>query len=160
MDLLRHIFESLGFSHVVTFIASGNVIFETGAGDIRMLEKKIERKLQSALGHHVSVFIRSPAELRDIAAFEPFAVSQMQGGAGVNIIFLGKALDERTRQSVLALHGATDEFQVHGREIYWLRRRKPGKALFSTVPLEKTISEPFTIRGADTVRKLVAKYLS
>ena len=29
MDFLRQLFESLGFSNVETFIASGNIVFET-----------------------------------------------------------------------------------------------------------------------------------
>jgi hypothetical protein len=45
-----------------------------------------------------------------------------------------------------------------GREIYWLRRRKSGTSLFSTVPLETVLTEPFTIRSMNTIRKLVAKF--
>ena len=40
MDALRRLFESLGFSNVETFIASGNVLFETNLNSD--LEKKIE----------------------------------------------------------------------------------------------------------------------
>jgi uncharacterized protein (DUF1697 family) len=38
MDILRQQFEALGFSNVETFIASGNVIFETMAKNGRTLE--------------------------------------------------------------------------------------------------------------------------
>jgi hypothetical protein len=58
----------------------------------------------------------------------------------------------------MALATETDGFRVHGREIYWWRRKNPGTAVFSTVPLEKALSEPFTIRSANTIRKLVAKW--
>ena len=44
MDALRHIFESLGFTSVETFIASGNVIFEAGQQDPAALEKAIETR--------------------------------------------------------------------------------------------------------------------
>ncbi len=43
MDFLRQVFESLGFSRVETFIASGNVVFDTGARNPKMLERKIEK---------------------------------------------------------------------------------------------------------------------
>ena len=46
MDVLRQLFESLGFANVETFIASGNVIFESKAGNVKALEKKIETCLQ------------------------------------------------------------------------------------------------------------------
>jgi hypothetical protein len=58
----------------------------------------------------------------------------------------------------MALKTETDGFRVHGREIYWWRRKKPGTSLFSTVPLAKVLPEPFTIRSNSTIRKLVAKW--
>ena len=42
MDRLRRIFEDLGFQDVRTVIASGNVLFETGAADQRALEERVE----------------------------------------------------------------------------------------------------------------------
>jgi uncharacterized protein (DUF1697 family) len=62
MNVLRRAFESLGFSGIATFLGSGNVVFETRATDIGTLEKKIERRLERALGYNVPVFIRTPAE--------------------------------------------------------------------------------------------------
>jgi uncharacterized protein (DUF1697 family) len=53
MESLRQVFESLGFSKVTTFIASGNVVFETTTKNIKSLEKKIEKRLQEALGYEV-----------------------------------------------------------------------------------------------------------
>ena len=38
MSVLREAFESLGFTRVATLLGSGNVIFETNAGDIERLE--------------------------------------------------------------------------------------------------------------------------
>jgi uncharacterized protein (DUF1697 family) len=158
MDFLRHLFESLGFSAVETFIASGNVVFDPRAKNAKTLERKIEQRLRKALGYDVAVFIRTSAELMEIGSFEPLRPSQIQGvGAGVNIIFLADALDERSKQKVLALKTDTDEFRIRGREVYWLRRRKPDQSMFSTVRLEKALSRPFTIRGANTIRKLAAK---
>ena len=68
MDRLREIFESLGFANVETFIASGNVVFETTALDTAALETRIAAALQAALGYEVATFIRTEAELARIAA--------------------------------------------------------------------------------------------
>jgi uncharacterized protein (DUF1697 family) len=157
MNVLRQAFESLGFSGVATFLGSGNVVFETRAADVGTLEKKIESKLRRALGYNVPVFIRTPAELRDIAAFEPFENSEIHG-ADVNIILLADNLDERSKARLVALNTATDGFRPHGREIYWWRRKKPGTSLFSTVPLAEALRVPFTIRSTNTIKKLVARW--
>lgn len=157
MNVLRQAFESLGFSGVATFLGSGNVVFETRATDVGRLERKIERRLERALGYDVPVFIRTPAELKEIAAFEPFEDSEIHG-ADVNIILLADNPDERSKAKLVALKTETDGFRVHGREIYWWRRKKPGTSLFSTVPLAEVLRVPFTIRSTNTIRKLVAKW--
>jgi hypothetical protein len=70
MERLRREFEGLGFAEVETFIASGNVIFESRATNEKLLSSKVERHLESALGYEVAVFIRSSAELNsDCALF-------------------------------------------------------------------------------------------
>ena len=68
MKRLRHEFEFLGFSGIETFIASGNIIFETRGTNEERLRIKIERHLRETLGYEVTTFIRSTAELRQVAA--------------------------------------------------------------------------------------------
>ena len=59
MDYLRSLFESLGFSNVETFIASGNVIFDSTSKSTKALEKKIESYLLKTLGYEVvTLFVR------------------------------------------------------------------------------------------------------
>lgn len=156
MQVLREIFESLAFSQVETFIASGNVLFETTTRNTKALEKKIEKRLGDALGYPVATFLRTDAELAEIAAYKPFPKSGTDA-AELNIIFLADPLDKKLERKVTALKTSTDEFRVRGREIYWLRRRKPGGYDFSSVPLGKTLGLPFTIRGYKTIQKLAMK---
>jgi uncharacterized protein (DUF1697 family) len=59
MSDLRALFESLGFASVSTFIASGNVVFDTAACDAPRLQTRIERRLGEALGYRVPASIRS-----------------------------------------------------------------------------------------------------
>jgi uncharacterized protein (DUF1697 family) len=160
MQSLRQVFESLGFSRVVTFIASGNVIFETAKRNTKVLERRIEKRLREVLGYEVPTFIRREAELAKIANYQPFRQSKLDAAVSINIIFLADKLDQRSKQRVRELRTNTDAFQVHGREIYWLRRRRQSGSPFSTVPLEKALSRPFTIRGANTIKKMASKYCS
>ena len=157
MNVLRQAFEALGFSGTATLLGSGNVVFESKAEDVELLEKKIERKFRRTLSYRVLVFIRTHAELKQITALEPFGTAKIPG-ADVNIIILAQNLDEKSKAKLMALRTETDGFRVHGREIYWWRRKKPGTSLYSTVPLAKVLREPFTIRGINTIRKLVAKW--
>jgi uncharacterized protein (DUF1697 family) len=118
MDALRQLFESLGFADVETFIASGNVIFETKAGNTKVPEKRIESHLKESLGYEVATFIHSETELAEIAAYKPFPQSQLDAATALNIGFLANPLDDAAVQKLMSLRTDIDDFHVHGREIY------------------------------------------
>ena len=92
MQSLRRVFESLGFCKVATFIASGNVIFETTTKRTKTLERKIEKALHEALGYEVRTFIRGEGELTKIANYHPFLQSTLDTSWHCNIIFLAENL--------------------------------------------------------------------
>ena len=158
MQSLRRVFESLGFSRVATFIASGNVVFETTTKKTRALERKIEKALHDALGYEVRTFIRGEVELTKIANYRPFSQSKLDTNWHCNIIFLADNLTPALKRNVKALRTNTDAFEVRGREIYWMRRRRQNRALLSTVTLEKILGRAFTVRGADTIKRIASKW--
>ena len=158
MDHLRQLFESLGFSGVETFIASGNVVFQATSKNAKILERKIEIRLREALGYEVATFIRTDAELAAIANYKPFRQLDLDAAVALNIAFLADTLDDRSKQKLIALRTEIDDFHVHGREIYWLCRKKQSESTFSNAVLEKTLGVRSTLRGANTVKKIAAKY--
>ena len=157
MKLLRRVFESLHFADVTTFLGSGNVVFRTSVKNAKTLERRIEKGLRHALGHEVGAFVRTDSELAQILNCRQFRISEADG-RDFNIIFLADPLGQHLKCKVIALKTDTDEFSVHGREIYWLRRKKQSGAGFSSVPLEKTLCMPFTTRGGRTIKKMALKY--
>jgi uncharacterized protein (DUF1697 family) len=158
MDYLRQLFESLGFADAETFIASGNVIFETKVGNTKALEKKIEACLKESLGYEVATFIRTDAELAGIAAYQPFPQSQLDAAAALNVGFLAEPLDDSAKQKLMSLRTEIDDFHVHGREIYWLCKKKQSESKVSNVVIEKALGVKTTLRGVNTVRKLAERY--
>jgi uncharacterized protein (DUF1697 family) len=72
MSELRAIGEACGFQHVRTFIASGNLLFDSDSAESDV-EAKIERRLEGFFGKRVPVFVRSAAEMAEVAARNPFA---------------------------------------------------------------------------------------
>ena len=158
MDYLRQLFESLDFSKVETFIASGNVLFEADSNNGNALEKKIETKLNETLGYEVATFIRTDAELKAIANYKPFLQSQLAASTAFNVAFLKELPDDKSKQRVMALRTAIDEFHFHERELYWLCKKKQSESTFSNAVLERTLGKPSTIRGLTTVQKIAAKY--
>ena len=56
MDRLRTLFEAAGFRGAETFIASGNVVFESSRKSAGDLERAIETHLKKALGYLANLF--------------------------------------------------------------------------------------------------------
>ncbi len=160
MDHLRLLFASLDFSNVETFIASGNVVFETASKNAQLLERRVENRLREALGYEVATFIRTDAELAGIANYHPFQQSELDAAVALNIAFLAERLDDKSEQKLMALRTDIDDFHAYEREIYWLCRKRQSESKISNAVLEKTLGRKTTLRGANTVKKMAAKYSS
>lgn len=159
MVALREIFEDLGFQEVATFIASGNVIFESEEADLAALERRIEVGLRSELGYDVATFVRSCAELKSIAERDPFHDTKVdRDGAALHVAFTRAPVAGPIREAVLELRRDTDDFRVEGREIYWLR--EGGRISDSPVGVAfgRALGPESTMRNINTVRRMVAKY--
>jgi uncharacterized protein (DUF1697 family) len=158
MDYLRSLFESLGFSNVETFIASGNVIFDSTSKSSKALERKIESFLLKTLGYEVVTFIRSTSELAEIAAHQPFPASEVSASHALYIGFLAADPGPAVKTKLRSLSSKTDEFHLRGRELYWLCRVKFADSEISGPMLAKALGTPTTLRNSTTVKKLAAKY--
>lgn len=158
MDQLRGLFEALGLSNVETFIASGNVIFNSKSKNAVALERKIENYLREALGYEVTTFVRSTSEVADVARYKPFSDSEMNAeGSTVYVGFVAQEPDNQTKLKLLSFATEVDDFHCFGREVYWLRR-KASETEFTGALSEKILGMRTTVRNANTIRRIAAKY--
>jgi uncharacterized protein (DUF1697 family) len=107
----------------------------------------------------VATFIRSTPELAAIVGYEPFPAADL-AGADVSLFigFLPEPPNTAAERTLAALASPDDEFHLHGRELYWLRRGRISDSPVTGAVLEKKLRLPTTLRNATTVRKLAAKY--
>lgn len=157
MDHLRRIFADMGYANVETFIASGNVIFDSPATETAVLERAIEAGLHDALGYRVDTFIRTPAELAAVAAMWPFSEADRAMAHSAYVAFLAAPPDAAGIERLMAHSTPVDAFHVDGREAYWLRRDAVGESSFAGGALEKALGMPATVRNARTVGKIAVK---
>lgn len=157
MDHLRGLFESLGLLNVETFIASGNVIFETNEKNAATLEKKIAVHLERSLGYAVDTFLRSPREVAEIKKRSPFKVEKKDDA--VYVAFLHESLNTAGKSALMAAKNKLNDFAAIGSEIYWLRLNRDD-SIFLKSSLEKIAKISTTLRNMTTVSKIAEKYQS
>ena len=158
MDLLRSLFADLGLANVETFIASGNVIFETSGKKTEALEQRVEEELKSALGYEVATFIRTLPEVRTIASWRPFPEREIAEARAFSVGLLKEPLARGARQALGELETDVDAFEVRGRELYWLCRAKQNESKFTNAVFERKAAVRATFRGMNTMERLARKY--
>lgn len=160
MDELRSIFENLGFHDVATFIASGNVIFQSPESDATTIEQRAETGLREALGYDVETFLRTGDELTAAATCRPFSAEDHEAAMAFNVGFAYRPLSSDAEQALLALQTDQDQLAVRGREIYWLCRVRQSDSQIKGNKMAKAIGMPATFRSINTLERLLKKFPS
>jgi uncharacterized protein (DUF1697 family) len=158
MDELRRLFTAMKLANVETFIASGNVIFDSPSRSVAALERTIGERLQAKLGYAVTTFIRSVPDLLALTAHPLFSDPALQDGTTLYVVFLGAEPGGDVARKLLTLNNDVDELHVHNRHILWLCRGSFRESRLAGPSLEKTLGMPATVRNSTTVRKLAGKY--
>jgi uncharacterized protein (DUF1697 family) len=109
---LRSMCAEAGYANVRTYIASGNVLFESGRAEAKVVAE-LEKRLAAYAGKPVGVMVRSRAELADVLAANPFSEA---AAARTVAIFLAKPPpgDALARAAGIA----SEEMRLGKREIY------------------------------------------
>jgi uncharacterized protein (DUF1697 family) len=153
MSALKKSFETMGFTDVVTYINSGNIIFKSKEADARKLESKIERMLSKEYELGSKVVLRSLAEMAELVQ----SVPRNWGGDSnwrYNVIFLRHTIDSEKILAELEVKKDIEEV------VY-----RPGTLLWSAQISELTrgnmlklstrkMYQDMTIRNLNTTRKL------
>ncbi len=159
MAALKVPFEAMGLERVSTFIASGNVIFDTPEGDAAALEARIERALREALGYEVETFVRAAEEVAEIAAARHFPTFDADPEAfHVYVAFTRSAIGQEAAERVKALEGQVEVIRVEGREVFWAQRRGSEVKGLSGAELERALGGPATVRNVNTARRIAASH--
>jgi uncharacterized protein (DUF1697 family) len=157
MEQLRELFSGLKFANVETFIASGNVIFDTKSAPDQKLEQKIEKHLKAALGYEVGTFVRSTDEIRAIGEFPAFSSEMLKKAFAVHVGLMRGELSAATLERAKDCSSDADDFLVSGREVYWLCRIPTNESKF-TNRFAKVAGPHVTYRNINTMVRLAAKY--
>jgi len=112
MTELKAMCEAAGFKSVRTYIASGNVVFESSKTEAQV-KATLEAALTAYAGKPVAVMVRTAAEMAAVVAGNPF--SQMPGNRTM-AFFLDKA--PAVDATKTASNQTNEEIKLGVREIY------------------------------------------
>lgn len=155
MAELKVCFEYLGFENVVTYINSGNIIFDSIEFDAVKLVKRCEKAIVEHFGFRVVCAVIAAKDLADALSHAPEWWGVADGDKHNAIFTIPPATTDTVMQSVGEAKPEYEKIAFYGSIIFWAAPLKT----FSRTRYSKIVSTPayqfVTIRNANTVKKLV-----
>lgn len=155
MDALCALCGSLGLREAQTYVQSGNIIFRTEGRDLVRLSKRIEKGIEQTFGFHSDVILRTPAEIRDVIARNPFTARRGIDPKRLTVTFLASDPGKEAREKLLAIKVEPEELRIEGRELYIYYPNGMARPKLTWPIIERTLKTSGTARNWNTVTKLL-----
>ncbi|MDR1600956.1 MAG: DUF1697 domain-containing protein [Tannerella sp.] len=154
MDRLKTLFEELHFTDVVTYIQSGNVIFNDFEEDRVKVSQKIEDALSGQLGHKITMALLTSSEMKDVVAKRPEGFGDDRARYKYDVLFLIAPLKPADVIKELKARADVDAI-CPGEKVLYISRLTSAltKSYFSKIT-ETSIYRNVTIRNWNTTVKL------
>jgi uncharacterized protein (DUF1697 family) len=153
MDRLRSICAELGFRNVLTYVQSGNIVFEAEdclSDCVRVLEQKLSGQTRLP----VTVIVRTPGELGAVIRRNPFLKEEEVDRSRLYVTFLAGSAARDGLSKLNAIKAGADQFRLSGKEVYLYCPGGYGESKLSNSAVEKTLSVRATTRNWNTVNRL------
>ena len=151
MPALKALFEKLGFTHVRTYINSGNVVFSGKHKDL----EKVEPAFEKEFGFPIRFLFVEKRKFQHIHDAIPDKWTN-DAEHKTDVWFLWEGYAKKSTLKLLAIREAVDEVRyAHGAIIWHVPKKHFGKSGMNKV-VGTDLYKHITVRNVNTVRKLFA----
>jgi uncharacterized protein (DUF1697 family) len=156
MKELAALLEDLGLKHVKTYLASGNVVFQSAATglDTDKLSSDIKTAVGQSRGFTPQVLIRSVEEFQKAIAANPFPEAESQPKT-LHLYFLETAPSDPDMQSLDSIKKPSEQYKLIGAVFYLHAPDGIGRSKLAA-RVERSLGVPATARNWRTVDKVMA----
>jgi uncharacterized protein (DUF1697 family) len=147
---LRTLLEAAGHRGVRTYIASGNVLFESRSRSRTRVAADLERLIAAAFGVETTAIVRTPNELAAVVERHPFG----HDTARTHISFLVAEPDAAAVTRLTGADHGPDRVELAGAEVYLHYPSGVQGSRLTAAKLEQLLQVRGTVRTWRTVVKL------
>jgi uncharacterized protein (DUF1697 family) len=150
---LRAVCEGLGFRRVVTYVQSGNAVFEA-AGTARAAEERLARAVEERFGFPVDLVVRAASAWEALVAANPFpGPSKVEPGRV--LLLVSKAPPRKGCAKEIAARGAAGERAAEAGGALWVHYPAGvGTSKITPALVDRLVGSPTTARNWRTVLAL------
>jgi len=153
MSSLKQSFETMGFTSVVTYINSGNIVFKSKEADARKLETKLEQMLSRDYQLGSKVVVRSLSEMEKLVQSLP---QNWMGDSAwrYNVIFLRHTIDSEKILAELEVKKEIEEVVYRPGALLWSAQVSELNRTNMLKLSSRKMYQDMTVRNLNTTRKL------
>ncbi|WP_299260510.1 DUF1697 domain-containing protein [uncultured Aquimarina sp.] len=155
---LKEMLEKLGFSDVVTYIQSGNVVFRDTSSNIDVLQAKIQTAIKKRFDFDVPILIITYDTLNEILQKNPYRKRLDSGQIDDKKMYFMLLCSRPDSFAVKELSKASfdpEEFIITKNVIYLFVANGYGKTKLNNIFFEKKLKCQTTTRNLRTLNKLL-----
>jgi uncharacterized protein (DUF1697 family) len=154
MKTLKELLEGLGLSNVVTYLNSGNVVFESGLGASE-LTQLIEEELERTFGEKIPTLVKTSTEMIEIAESIPSEWGS-NDGEQTYVAYLFSDVDKPSLVSELPVKRQFMSMIYAPGAIVWnIKRENYNRSQITKIVGHSSYAR-MTTRNVNTARKLAA----
>ena len=153
---LKACFEAMGFTDVLTYIQSGNVLFRSAEKDKTKLTRKIEKALSERFSYKSRLVVVSYKELKKAVAEAPKGFGKELDKYRYDVIFLKEPLTPGTAMKNVSIKEGVDSACAGKSVLYFSRLISKASQSHLSRVIKLPVYQNMTIRNWNTTTKLLA----
>jgi uncharacterized protein (DUF1697 family) len=153
---LKACFEDMGFTEVVTFIQSGNILFRSAEKDKTKLTQKIEQVLSKKFSYKSRLVVVPYKELKKAVERAPKGFGKELDKYRYDVIFLKEPLSSREAMKNVSIKEGVDSAYIGKSVLYFSRLISKASQSYLTKMIKLPVYQNMTIRNWNTTTKLLA----
>lgn len=154
MPELKKLYEELKLKNPVTYIQSGNVIFQSQETDLPGIADRIRQKIKKNYGYEVPVIIRTISEMEAVIKKNPFIKMKGIDKERLHVTFLEEIPAEEKLNKIKEPDFSPDRFINDSKEVFLHCPDGYGRSKLNNSFFESKLKVTATTRNWKTVNEL------
>ena len=157
MAELKNVLISIGLVNPVTYLQSGNIIFESDELNTEAMEHIIEESIKVNFGFEVPVIVHSKQDFESIFLNNPFFEDPKIDKKNLYFIHFKTRPDQAIFDSITSSRSFDEEMSLKGKVLYMNYAKGYGRSLIGAHFFERKLERKATARNYNTMRNLNEK---
>ncbi|MFT3903723.1 MAG: DUF1697 domain-containing protein [Niabella sp.] len=155
MDALKRLCAGLGFRNIVTYIQSGNIIFQSKESDTLKLSATIRSAIDKTFSFDVPVITFTTDEIKNVISLNPFISDGTKDISFYHVTFLSDNPLKENIEKLTSIDTKNDRYEIGDKVVYLYCPDGYGRSKLTNSFWESKLKLTATTRNWKTLNALL-----